>query len=135
MSCLKNTSCHSQSINVKHSNGFPFFEFLHWSNSKLTPINCAGKLWCKRIMNENLDWHLKTATSESWGGSLCVWKAKFWSHKPRNFLMVMKVLKSKKWPKEWSYQWKYHILEKWEKKNNFSFGILAPKKTFLDKLY
>ena len=24
--------------------------------------------------------------------SLCVWKAKFWSHKPRHFLMVMKVL-------------------------------------------
>ena len=24
--------------------------------------------------------------------ALCVWKAKFWSHKPRHFLMVMKVL-------------------------------------------
>ena len=27
-----------------------------------------------------------------WSIALCVWKAKFWSEKPRHFLMVMKVL-------------------------------------------
>ena len=35
-----------------------------------------------------------------------------------------------KMAKQSSYHWKYDILEKWKKKFNFSFGILAPWKHF-----
>ena len=69
--------------------------FVHWvCIYNLCSLHKKCKFWKKLYVHSNYISLNKESISIVPGHhvSLCVWKAKFWSHKLRHFLMVMKVL-------------------------------------------